>query len=488
MAKKAKLTVKIDGDKSGLDRTLRSAGSAIKGFGTLATVALTAVAAAAAAAGAILAAGVKHALDLGGELSDMSDKTGIAIDQLMALQQAGKDAGLEDVTGAVNKMQVALVEATRNGTSPAAKALRQLGLSGAKLIQKSPVQQLQEIGSALNEIDNPARRTDILKKIFGKSGADMAPLLKNPKALEEAQAAIGKQAGMMKENARKFDEISDRMNRAKLKPQGFFVGVAKGMIDQLDEATKRFDKLDFADQGEKFGRAMAPILDKMLKIDWAKTFAQLPGKLSKAFDLGLNVLGGGKGIFADAGHAIKDAFAPFLQLPGMIARIAIANKAILGVMSTMSAAFKAFAAGFADLFVARADPEMMDAVKVKGFKARGTSLSTGGLTSGGLSSGSLATYSADKNPAYDKSIRTRRGAQNAAVMRGDMDPDQRSSMPGAFGVIRRGDKKRAEIAAREKAKQEGKPEGIFNKMDAKLQGIFENTAATKDRLAPTPTE
>ena len=66
---------------------MAAAGAAATGLRSLAV-------AAPVAAGA-LAAGVTHAYNFGSELQDMSDRTGIGVKQLVILQTALKDAGVE---------------------------------------------------------------------------------------------------------------------------------------------------------------------------------------------------------------------------------------------------------------------------------------------------------------------------------------------------------------------------------------------------------
>lgn len=212
------------------------------------------------------AEGFRKALDLGGELSDLKSKTGIAADQMLIIRQAGKDAGVEDLTSSILKMQDALVGATVDGASPAAKAFGALKLQARDLLRLSPVQQFEAIGAALREISNPAVRTALSRDIFGKSGADLLPLVDNADALTDAARAIGSQALLLKQNAERFDVVSDRLGRAGLKLQGFFVGVASTTIPLLEIVTKRMENLDLASQGERFGegiKAAAEVLTGM---------------------------------------------------------------------------------------------------------------------------------------------------------------------------------------------------------------------------------
>ena len=140
----AKATAIFTGNDSKLQATIKNIGKSLggmqkkfrEGAGNLSSGALdiagkglAGLAASGLVAAGALGYGVKNVLDLGGSLSDMSAKTGIAIDSLMILNQAGKDAGIENLTGAVAKMQKVLIAVAEGGAGPAADALNQLGLS-----------------------------------------------------------------------------------------------------------------------------------------------------------------------------------------------------------------------------------------------------------------------------------------------------------------------------------------------------------------------
>jgi hypothetical protein len=273
-----KATAIFDGNDSGLQRTVRGIKGALRGLqGNFRTAAagisrgvgnlasgglqlagrgLIGLSTAGVAAGVGLAYGVKRAYDLGGELNDMSAKTGIAVDQLMILNQAGKDAGIENLSGAVAKMQKNLAAAASDGASPAARALDALGLSAGALLQRLPTEQFQLIGARIAAIQNPALRTAAAMEVFGKSGAELLPLFANSGALGEAATAIGKQAAILRDNAAGFDAVSDRLGHAGLKLQGFFVGVAVKVLPLLDAVTTRLAGLDLATQGERFGEGI----------------------------------------------------------------------------------------------------------------------------------------------------------------------------------------------------------------------------------------
>jgi len=272
----AKATAIFTGNDSKLQATIKNIGKSLggmqkkfrEGAGNLSSGALdiagkglAGLAASGLVAAGAIGYGVKNVLDLGGSLSDMSAKTGIAIDSLMILNQAGKDAGIENLTGAVSKMQKVLIAVAEGGAGPAADALTQLGLSAKTLARMPANEALDQIGAAIRKIDDPAKKAATSMAIFGKSGAELLPLFADAGALGNAAGVIGGQAAIMAKNAAAFDQASDSLGHIGLKLQGFFVGIAGEIIPRLLIATNALDKIDLSGFGTAFGSAIKTGID-----------------------------------------------------------------------------------------------------------------------------------------------------------------------------------------------------------------------------------
>ena len=272
----AKATAVFTGNDSKLQATIKNIGKSLggmqkkfrEGAGNLSSGALSiagkglaGLAASGLVAAGAIGYGVKNVLDLGGSLSDMSAKTGIAIDALMILNQAGKDAGIENLTGAVSKMQKVLIAVAEGGAGPAADALNQLGLSAKDLAKIPANEALDKIGAAIRKIDDPAKKAATSMAIFGKSGAELLPLFADAGALGNAAGVIGGQAAIMAKNAAAFDQASDSLGHIGLKLQGFVVGIAGEIIPRLLIATNALDKIDLSGFGTKFGSAIKTGID-----------------------------------------------------------------------------------------------------------------------------------------------------------------------------------------------------------------------------------
>lgn len=260
---KAKLTLNDSPFQAGLKRATASAkkhGTAIAGgLKNALTGSMAAIAAAMAGVftASAFAGGIKGAYDMAGTLKDLRDITGVGVRDMMIFRQAVEDAGMgsDDAASLITKMQKTIAGAAK-GSAKDAQALGSLGLSGKELAAMSPIQQFEKIGEAISGIQNDALKADAAMDIFGKSGAKALVLLGDKGAMSAAASTIGRQAEILERNTETFDTISERLGRAGMKLQGFFVGAASALAPTMLQFTEVLDKMDFAEQGERFGNAI----------------------------------------------------------------------------------------------------------------------------------------------------------------------------------------------------------------------------------------
>lgn len=264
---RARLTLNSDQYR----KTLKDSSKEAEAFKAIASttgkIVVAAFAAAAAAIGAAsiaLAIGVKNAYELGRQMEIMSAKTGIAVDQLMILQQAGKENGIEDISTAIKKMQVNLADAVKNGAGPAAKAFNALGLDAEEMLKKAPIEQFQAIGDAINSIKDPTMKTAEAVAIFGRSGTDLLALFAKQGALGDAATHVGKQAQILKENAARFSAVAVGLENVGLKLQGFAVGVAEKLLPVMEIIANVINSTDLAAAGEAFGKKLRDAADYLV--------------------------------------------------------------------------------------------------------------------------------------------------------------------------------------------------------------------------------
>lgn len=166
-------------------------------------------------AGISLTALATQAIQLAGALNDTSIRTGIATDALQRLQFAAGLSGssLEAVSGAVARMQKALVE-SGEGSEQARQALSQIGLSAGEVFALAPDKQFEAIAVAISGIADPAQRANAAMDLFGRSGAELLPLLENLGTNAEGVAAQLSAIGgpVSAEAIAKVDTLGDQID------------------------------------------------------------------------------------------------------------------------------------------------------------------------------------------------------------------------------------------------------------------------------------
>lgn len=256
----ADIKIKLGIDAAGLQQGAATAKKAVgdlkRSTATQSTMGVPvglAAAAAAMAATGIAARGMWAAMEAGGSLVDLSAQTGIAIDKLMILQTAFKQAGLgaDAIQPMVSKLQNNIFEAA-SGSAEAQKKFRAMGVSFSDLRKLTPDQQLMKVGEAINAMNDPAQKTAAAIDVFGKSGAKMLALF-SAGGLKDASENLGRQARLMRENAGVFDRTTDVLGTAGSKVQGLFVGMASQVLPQLTDAIEGLNKIDLTGIGESLG-------------------------------------------------------------------------------------------------------------------------------------------------------------------------------------------------------------------------------------------
>lgn len=226
---------------------------------------LGAALAGAAGLGSLAYAAVQTA-KLGGELSDLSARTGIGVRSLITLRQAFNDTGVgADAVGRyVNKLQQSLVHAAEGG-GETAQAFATLGLNVHELGAMAPEEQFAKIGQAVARIEDPARRTATVLALFGKGAGDILALFSGGEAFETANKALGKMPEILARNVPVLDAISDVMDRLPQKAVQLFAGIYDQLGPTIRDLLQAFESIDLTVAGQKIGAFVGVAIDEFRK-------------------------------------------------------------------------------------------------------------------------------------------------------------------------------------------------------------------------------
>jgi hypothetical protein len=191
------------------------------------------------------------AIKIGGELQDLSARTGETAGNLAVLQRAFANAGssAESVGPVINKLQRAIVEAGE-GNKTAVDTFDRLGISFEALKGMTPTEQLQKVASALQFVSNDSDRGALSMALLGKSGGEMIPLFRSlGSELDVARQQLGGFPSVIDATSAAFDTIGDNFTAIAAKTQEFATGLLSQLAPALVSITTQLASIDAAGLG-----------------------------------------------------------------------------------------------------------------------------------------------------------------------------------------------------------------------------------------------
>lgn len=248
------LIAKTGGFESGMDKAARIADKKTREMerqsrerAKAIEVAFTRMAAGVTAAwGALNVLGsVKQAADLADQLSKLSQRTGVAIESLSALNYAAglNDATFDDMGEALKGLANKMFEAASKG-GEAAEAFDALGIrvtdSAGKLRSVDAV--LLDIADAFSKMEDGAGKSAIANKLMEESGIRLIPTLNNGRAgLEAMRKEAEALGGIMGEDLAKASvELNDNLTRMQTLAQGLAASVGNALIPTINALATEF--------------------------------------------------------------------------------------------------------------------------------------------------------------------------------------------------------------------------------------------------------
>ena len=206
----------ITADGRGLSAGLQRSLGEIKNFSGTAQRAFSGIQSAFAALGVTLSAGavavgIKKTIDGMDALNDASKRLGVSTEALSALGYAAEQSGssMEGLQTGLRFLNRNLVEA-QQGSKEMATTLRQFGITALDDTESA----LAKLADAFAAMPNGAQKTADAIKIFGRSGAELIPLLNEGSAGLAKFRAEAERLGIVVSGpaAQAADDFNDRMN------------------------------------------------------------------------------------------------------------------------------------------------------------------------------------------------------------------------------------------------------------------------------------
>jgi len=216
------------------------------------------------------AAGIAGALTLGGvatvlqtsinrmdELGKAAQKIGIPVEELSKLEYAARlaDVPLESLTTTMARFSRALSEVAAGGTNDAGAALQRIGVSATNAQgQLRPTAEIiADVAEEFSAMQDGADKTALAIQLFGRSGAELIPLLNGGRqAIADAGAELQHFGGVVTpEAARQAEQFNDNLTRMNAAWQGLVQQIGMEVLPVMAELTEYL--LEWVKTGEPVG-------------------------------------------------------------------------------------------------------------------------------------------------------------------------------------------------------------------------------------------
>ncbi len=245
-----------------IDKKGMSVGQSLAKMGTIAIKAGALIATGAVAAGGAIFALAKKSSDAASEIYDMSKRTGLSAERLQELKFAAEQSGVEfESIAMATKLLTDRMSDVANGSKTATKVFEKLGIT--VLDNNGQLRKMEdifpEVIRSLSKMENETERNAIASDLFGRSAAELIPLMSQG---EEGMDALSKKAhelGLV---------LSDESVKA-----------GEEFGDKLDALKASFGAIT-----TKIGLAFMPMLTKLA--DWISThMPEIQAFFQKAFEV-----------------------------------------------------------------------------------------------------------------------------------------------------------------------------------------------------------
>lgn len=267
MAEDRSLTVKLAAQVDGFARDLSTAMGSWDGFlknimGGKNTFLITGGAIAGVAAAAFGLA--KTAANAGEELYELSQKTGISVEELSALKFAAEqsETNIHSLANGLKFLGNNMVEAT-DKNSKAALAFRALQVETKNTdgSLRSTKDVLMDVADRFTEMEDPALKSKLAMELFGKAGVDLIPFLKNGSIGIEELIEKAKELGLIisTETAVASDAFNDSLDALVKTLKSLAIQAGTPLLEPF---TKVFDFIAIV--GIPFVKGLVIILDGLI--------------------------------------------------------------------------------------------------------------------------------------------------------------------------------------------------------------------------------
>lgn len=198
--------------------------------------------------------GVWAAIERGGALTDLSNRTGESVRNLYQLQESFKVVGVggENVAPMLLRMQKALSGVDEAGQSTV-DIFGALNIDLSQLRGMDAPRQIATLAQALKSLPRE-QAVGLASRLFGREGAgNFLQIARDFKGFQESMRDSAASAAVFARTAAVFDDIGDKIATIKMKIGGMWAGIAEGAAPTIKSILNWINKFDWVGLGQKIG-------------------------------------------------------------------------------------------------------------------------------------------------------------------------------------------------------------------------------------------
>lgn len=238
-----------------------------------------------AIAGALAVSQAKGGIDLLDQLDDLSEKSGITVEKLSELRFAGESVGtpFESLAGGVQRLSKQMAEAA-GGNKEAIETFKTLGVEVKNTdgTLRGSDEVLGDLADRFAKYEDGASKAALAQRVFGKSGAELIPLLNQGSAgianlRKEAEALGAIYGGDLAKDAA---GLNDNLTKLKIASEAAAIAVAGPLLKSLVSITNQM--IEAKKQGGLLNAALVTIGGGVARTLGVDEIGQIQSKAKQA--------------------------------------------------------------------------------------------------------------------------------------------------------------------------------------------------------------
>jgi hypothetical protein len=267
------LRITLGLDSAQFTSGMKTAQTGLQKFASVAKAGALAIGTAMVTAGGAMAVAMKGVIDRADRMYEVSQSLGVAVEDLSRMQYAAELSGvsLEGLEKSIRKLSVGLYDASQSATGPAAEAFRALGISATNANGgvRPVIDVMGDLAARFETMPDGVTKTALAIKVFGRSGADMIPMLNEGRAGLTSMYEEAERLGIVldTETAAAAERFNDNLTRLGKVQDGIITKITAGMLPALDRLAAATVKAANDSEGLKaVGRGLGIVMNGLIAV------------------------------------------------------------------------------------------------------------------------------------------------------------------------------------------------------------------------------